>query len=70
MVRDRTVRTTQEDANDPNDHASLEERFPEKAVVLTLICGASITEDHALLSLPSDLLNMSLCFMSAARLTG
>jgi hypothetical protein len=23
----------EEDANDPNDHASLEERFPEKAVV-------------------------------------
>ena len=23
----------EEDANDPNDHSSLEERFPEKAVV-------------------------------------
>src|SRR5215217_1184630 len=24
--------------NDPNDHSTLEERFPEKAIVLTLIC--------------------------------
>src|SRR5215213_3561048 len=28
----------EEDANDPNDHSSLEERHPEKAVVLTFIC--------------------------------
>jgi hypothetical protein len=58
----------EEDANDTNDHSSLEERFPEKAVVLTLICWRLY---HRGSPTPTvGLTQYEPLFMSAARLTG